>query len=103
MCVLQFDLARSETARKQRALAFSDASNTTNFRSGPGGAVYSYTAPQANGDGPVTGGGGGGGGGALSADDFSEPTANGTYQSMATGVRFVCTTRLMHHGVVVHA
>ena len=26
------------------------------------------------------------GGGALSADDFSEPTANGTYQSMATGV-----------------
>ena len=51
---------------------------------GPGGAVYSYTAPQANGDGPVTGGGGGGA--ALSADDFSEPTANGTYQSMATGV-----------------
>ncbi len=48
--------------------------------------MYSYTAPQANGDGPVTGGGGGGGGG-LSADDFSEPTANGTYQSMATGVR----------------
>ncbi len=46
--------------------------------------MYSYTAPQANGDGPVSGGGGGG---ELSADDFSEPTANGTYQSMATGVR----------------
>ena len=41
--------------------------------------MYSYTAPQANGDSP-------GMGGALSADDFSEPTANGTYQSMATGV-----------------
>ena len=43
--------------------------------------MYSYTAPQSNGDGPMLGGG------ALSADDFSEPTANGTYQSMATGVR----------------
>ena len=44
--------------------------------------MYSYTAPQANGDGP-------GLGAELSADDFSEPTANGTYQSMATGVRMV--------------
>ena len=69
------------TARALKTAA--TAQRGTCPRAGPGGAVYSYTAPQANGDGPATGGGG-----PLDADDFSEATANGTYQSMATGVRF---------------